>query len=215
MMIHAEADNSSRVDLKKRIVATSMEAFSSRGVKSVTMDEIAMMLGISKRTLYEVFEDKETLLIECLLTHRAKMNAFVDEVLANSSNVLEVILKCYKKSIEDYQRTNIRFFKEVKKYPKVNELIDCNRKREREESVEFFEKGVAQGLFRSDVNFDIIHTLVYEQLDLLLSSELFARYSFMEVYEAIIFTFLRGVSTEKGDAILEKFIIEHRDQNKS
>ena len=213
-MINSEKDNSSRADLRKRILRTSMEAFATRGVKSVTMDDIAMMLGISKRTLYEIFEDKETLLIECLSDHHNQMAAFMREVLETSSNVLEVILKGYKKSIEDYRGTNIRFLQEIKKYPKVYELVRSNHKRDHDDAVEFFKKGVEQGIFRDDVNFSIVHILLHEQLDSLMGREIFAQYSFMEVYESITFTFLRGVSTAKGAAILEDFLIEYRSQNK-
>ena len=47
-----------------------MNAFATKGIKGVTMDDIAMGLGISKRTLYEMFEDKEELLIACMLEHQ-------------------------------------------------------------------------------------------------------------------------------------------------
>ncbi|MBP1615957.1 MAG: putative TetR transcriptional regulator [Bacteroidetes bacterium] len=213
MMINLEKENSSRADLRKRIVRTSMEAFATRGVKSVTMDDVAMMLGISKRTLYEVFEDKETLLIECLSDHHDQMVVFMREVLETSTNVLEVILKGYKKTIEDYRGTNIRFLQEIKKYPKVYELVRNHRKRDHDAAVAFFKKGVEQGLFRTDVNFSIVHLLVHEQLDLLMTNELFTQYSFMEVYESITFTFLRGVSTAKGATILEDFLIEYKSKN--
>ncbi len=215
MMINSEKENSPRADLRKRIVRTSMEAFVTRGVKSVTMDDVAMMLGISKRTLYEVFEDKETLLIECLSDHHDQMVVFMKEVLETSSNVLEVILKGYKKTIEGYRGTNIRFLQEIKKYPRVYELVRNHHKRDHDAAVEFFRKGVEQGLFRDDVNFSIVHLLVHEQLDLLMSNEIFTQYSFMEVYESITFTFLRGVSTAKGAAILEDFLIEYKSQNES
>ena len=51
-------DASQRAELKERIIATATEAFTTKGIKSITMDDIAAALGISKRTLYEVFVDK-------------------------------------------------------------------------------------------------------------------------------------------------------------
>ena len=53
--------------IRDRIIATATEAFTTKGIKSITMDDIAAALGISKRTLYEVFVDKESLLKDCLL----------------------------------------------------------------------------------------------------------------------------------------------------
>lgn len=66
---------SNRVELRDRIIVKATEAFTLHGIKSITMDDIATSLGISKRTLYEVFEDKETLLREVILkTRRIKMS---------------------------------------------------------------------------------------------------------------------------------------------
>ena len=70
------------------------------------MDDIATSLGISKRTLYEVFSDKETLLEECILKGQKEGDEFLKNVLATSGNVLEVLLKCYQRSIELFHATN-------------------------------------------------------------------------------------------------------------
>ena len=70
--------------------------------------------------------------------------------------------------------------------------------RSSEDTVNFFKEGVKQGIFRDDVNFAIINLLVRDQLDLLMNSDICNEYSFLEVYESIMFTFLRGISTEKG-----------------
>ena len=64
MMAEHGKDASQRVELRERIITAATEAFTSKGIKSITMDDIAAALGISKRTLYEVFSDKESLLKE-------------------------------------------------------------------------------------------------------------------------------------------------------
>lgn len=150
--------STSRVELRERIILAAVELFTTNGIKSITMDEIAASLGISKRTLYEVFPDKETLLEECILKSQKDGDIFVKGVIETSSNVLEVLLRC----------------------------------------------------FRDDVNFAIINLLVRDQLDLLMNSDICNEYSFLEVYESIMFTFLRGISTEKGARVLEDFICEYR-----
>ena len=59
-----------RLELRERIIDTALNSFATHGIKSITMDDIAAALGISKRTLYEVFADKESLLKECILQKR-------------------------------------------------------------------------------------------------------------------------------------------------
>ena len=125
-------DASQRAELRERILVTATEAFASKGIKSITMDDIAAALGISKRTLYEVFSDKETLLEECILKGQKEGDEFLRNVLASSENVLEVLLKCYQRSIEQIHATNKQFFEDIKKYPKAYELMtDTTRTRKR------------------------------------------------------------------------------------
>ena len=202
-----------RLALRERIVDVAVKSFSIHGIKSITMDDIAASLGISKRTLYEVFPDKETLLEECILKEQQEADVFIQKVLKTSSNVLEVLLKCYLRSIEKFHATNKRFFEDIKKYPRAYELMKRDNNRSLDDIIRFFKEGVTQGIFRDDVNFAIINLLVREQLDLLMNTDLCDRYSFLEVYESIMFTFLRGISTEKGASELEIFIREYRTKH--
>ena len=103
-------DASQRAELKERIIATATEAFTTKGIKSITMDDIAAALGISKRTLYEVFVDKESLLKDCILTVQAERDRYLQEVYEQSHNVLEVILAVFQKSIEMFHQTNQTLF---------------------------------------------------------------------------------------------------------
>ena len=208
-------DASQRAELKERIIATATEAFTTKGIKSITMDDIAAALGISKRTLYEVFADKETLLMECLRRAQDEGDTYVKEVYEKASNVLEVLLKLYQRSIEKFHNTNKKFFEDIKKYPKVYDMLIKRRNRDSEETIAFFKLGIKQGYFRDDVNFSIVNLLVREQLDLLMNTDLCKEYSFLEVYESIMFTYLRGISTEKGARKLEEFIQEYRQKRQA
>ena len=123
MMTEHGKDASQRVELRERIITAATEAFTSKGIKSITMDDIAAALGISKRTLYEVFSDKESLLKECILKAQADRDKYLQKVFEQSHNVLEVILAVFQKSIEMFHQTNKRFFEDIKKYPKVYEMM--------------------------------------------------------------------------------------------
>lgn len=209
-MIEHGKDASQRAELRERIIMTSTEAFTSKGIKCITMDDIAAALGISKRTLYEVFADKETLLKESILKIQQDRDKYLQEVYEHSSNVLEVILAVFQKSIEIFHKTNKRFFEDIKKYPKVYAMMQDRQDSDSEKTMFFFKSGVEQGIFRSDVNFAIVNLLVREQFDVLLNTDICSEYPFIEVYESIMFTYIRGISTEKGAKVLEDFIQEYR-----
>ncbi len=210
MMMEHGKDASQRAELRERIIMTSTEAFTSKGIKCITMDDIAAALGISKRTLYEVFADKETLLKESILKIQQDRDKYLQEVYEHSSNVLEVILAVFQKSIEIFHKTNKRFFEDIKKYPKVYAMMQDRQDSDSEKTMFFFKLGVEQGIFRSDVNFAIVNLLVREQFDVLLNTDICSEYPFIEVYESIMFTYIRGISTEKGAKVLEDFIQEYR-----
>jgi len=111
--------STSRVELRERIILAAVELFTTNGIKSITMDEIAASLGISKRTLYEVFPDKETLLEECILKSQKDGDIFVKGVIETSSNVLEVLLRCYQWSIERFHATNKKFLRISRNIPRL------------------------------------------------------------------------------------------------
>ena len=199
-----------RDGLQERIVEVSSELFTDQGIKGVTMDRIASSVGISKRTLYEVFVDKEALLEACIWKSQEKDREFIRTVMSSSDNVLEVLMKCYQYNIQRFYSTNKLFFEEIKKYPKAYARLLKGHDRDSEEVISFFNQGVKQGIFRSDVNFAIMNLLLKEQLNMLMNTDICERFSFIEVYESIMFTYLRGISTEKGARELEKFICEYR-----
>ena len=209
-MLESSKQSPLRVELRGKIIGVAVRAFMANGIKSITMDDIAASLGISKRTLYEVFANKETLLEECILHEQQATEAYVRDVISSSNNALEVMLKLYLRSLEKFHATSKKFFEDIKKYPHAYELLKNDNKRNSVEAANFFQKGVEQGIFRSDVNFAIVNLLLDEQLNLLLHSDRCAPYSFLEVYESIMFTYLRGISTQRGAEELERFIRDYR-----
>ncbi len=201
-----------RRELREKIIISAGELFAQEGIRSITMDDIAASFGISKRTLYELFSDKEALLIECIRREMALEEAFMREQVTRSLNVLEILLKRYQRSIERFHATSKKFFDDIKKYPRAYEQLKNGNNRNTEDAVNFFKEGVRQGYFREDVNFPIVNSLLRAQLDILMESDLCKTYPFLAVYESIMFTFLRGISTEKGACELERFITQYRKE---
>lgn len=196
-----------KTEVKERVVVAARKAFSLNGIRTVTMDDIAASLSISKRTLYELFHDKEELLLEVVKAHRDTTREYMMKVASEAENVLEVILKLYQKNAEDFQNINRKFFEDLSKYPKVRAFINASREETAEAAIECFRKGVEQGIFRNDINYEIVRVIVTDEIDLLMQSEICQSYSLAEVYEAIVFMHMRGISTEKGRKIVDDFLL--------
>ena len=110
------------------------------------MDDIAADLSISKRTLYELFHDKEDLLLDVMRLHREEMKKSMEEIASKAENVLEVILRFYQKSVQDFQNTNRKFFEDMEKYPRVVAYIAESRKENLDAAMEFYQKGSSRNI---------------------------------------------------------------------
>ena len=193
---------------KERIIAQAMRMFVSQGIKSVRMDDIAQQLRVSKRTLYELFGDKESLLylamehfFECKRVERAAASA-------GARNVLEAIfmvLGCMMDDSELIRRLlgNLRKF-----YPAVHgRLLREGSVKSRRDMQEMLEKGIADGLFVRTINIDLAITVLYytvsavtDRKDMYLPEGMSERQAFVQ----IVSTFFRGISTAEGMRLIDE-----------
>lgn len=113
------------MDLRERIIEKSSELF-VHGIKSVSMDEIAASLGISKRTLYENFKDKEDILLSCINLYSDKKQELFLQAENTSDNIIEIFLRLLGQP-HLTKFPNLKFFEDIEKYyPKVRKT--CSTK---------------------------------------------------------------------------------------
>ena len=203
-----------REELKMRIVDTAAKAFKRSGIKAVHMDDIAGALSISKRTLYELFGDKEQLLLEVFSFYRQRVNQDMQEITSKAENVLEVILTFYERKVNELCQVNPLFFRDLRKYPKVLDFIHEEQRRNDADAVKYFQKGVEQGIFRDDINFLIINQTMAMQMDLLIYSDITLHYPLAEIYSEITILHMRGITTEKGNRMVDAFLKTIREKRR-
>lgn len=201
-----------REELKERIVNTASDAFKKMGVRAVHMDDIASSLSISKRTLYELFGDKEQLLLDVFSFYRQRVNKEMQEIAFSAENVLEVILTFYERRFNELCNVNPLFFRDLRKYPKVLEFIHEEQRRTDADAVSYFQKGIDQGIFRSDINFQIVNQTMAMQMDLLIYSDITVHYPLAEIYSEITILHMRGITTEKGYRMVDEFLKNLREK---
>lgn len=170
------------------------------------MDSLACSLSISKRTLYELFHDKEQLLLEVMLMHRQEMNEYIYEIASKAENALEVIFAFYKRKLSELAELNPQFLRDLRKYPKVLECIRESQKENDAEALAHFQAGVKEGIFRDDINFAIINQAMSMQLEMLIYSDITENYPLSEIYSEITFLHMRGITTPKGMKLVDDFL---------
>lgn len=193
-------------DLRSHIIQTAAKAFHQQGIKTVTMDDIAHRLTISKRTLYQIFADKEELLLACLVSRSENERRHLETLYESSEHTLDFLLKVFKRQMEDLDGISPRFFTDLIKYPRVIEFFTRNRARQEEDSIIFLNKAKDEGFFRNDVNFRIvIHTLHLAMETMVKTGEI-EHYSQREIFENTVIPLFRGCATMKGIELIDRYM---------
>jgi len=196
------------VEVKERIIVESGALFGKYGIRSMTMDALAEEMGISKRTIYERFKDKDTLLLEVIRYYKEKRNQEAIEIIEKSDNAIEAMFRIMKVTINQIEQMNPAFFNDFKKYHAriFKKFADPGEIRDFSITLKLLETGVKQKVFRKDIHIDIVNRTLHTLFDLFGhdSNLLQPKYHRREMFDHIIIPYYRGISTQKGQALLEK-----------
>ena len=199
------------METKERIKLKAHELFMRYGIRSVSMDDIALQLGVSKKTLYQYFVDKDELVDavlglevsqgqeNCLRCSFAK--DAVEEIILTMEYIVEQFRNMNPMVLYDLQKFHFASFQKFLKY-KNEFLFDIIRKN--------LERGIREELFRPEINIDIISRFRLETIMLAFNMEVFPprKYNLADVTREIIEHYLYGLSTLKG----HKLIIKYNEQ---
>lgn len=185
------------------------EILIDKGVKSTTMDSIARKLRISKRTLYEMYDDKTDLITRALEYHAEQHQKKCEEIAASSSNLIEALVKIFKSHRDELFRVNVRFFKDMDRlHPKYRDDYDTRHNAIRQKMISMFHKGVEQGVFRSDLNFAAIARIIELQMESVIRMEEIytGDLTVTDIFDTVSICYLRAIASKKGLEILDSTI---------
>ena len=174
------------------------------------MDEIARRANVSKRTLYDFFEDKESLLIEILRTINDPLTEQIELLEKQVETALEAILLFNEKIMEKPMPVCDDFWEDIKCYPKALQIMMEFKYSFIKKWVELLKRGEKESVFMPDINYDLISLMAQQHFIKSEQSEFFSRYTQKEVHDTFFFIFLRGISTDAGRATIDKFIVRKR-----
>lgn len=203
-------------EVRKIIIDTALKEFKEKGVKEVKMDDIAARLSISKRTIYELFSDKAEILQEALKVQNQRMQEEGRAIIRSASDVLDTILKLYDLYLTSLKSINKKFFVEIKKYPDVCKNNKNHEAQYDKQFLAWLELGRKQGLFREDANFEIFSFVLHKNLETIFvantgdEEHTLAKHSPEELGRMLFIFYLRGISTAKGQQIIEEYLKENK-----
>lgn len=201
-----------KMELKERIIEKAGDLFRQYGIKNVSVDEIASSMGISKRTLYENFKDKEDILLSTLLQFDKRRKEMFKSHFAQCNNVVEVFIKL----IEEYENVpdcSVKFFEDIQKYyPRAASLIRRHVEISNNHLRNFLREGIEEGYIREDLNVNVAAFLVEESTYTYIRASYLEKppFSFSELFYTMMINFVRGIMTTKGIEIIDAYLKEQR-----
>lgn len=202
------------MEAKERIIKEARGLFFKLGIRSVTMDDIAAQVGMSKKTLYLHFADKDELVDNLI---EGEVGLMQDETMA-----------CINKSADAIEEIFIGMEMANKHFTKMNPMVLFDLHKFHFKSFQKFmehkntfliqvitdnlKRGIAESLYRTDTKIDIIAKYRLQMLMLPFDMEAYPpmEYNLMDVSNAMIENFLYGLSTEKGYKLIEQYKKERK-----
>ena len=195
-----------RASLRERIIERAMQDFSKNGIRAVKMDTLAKELGISKRTMYEIFEDKETLLFEGIKVYGDRKREYLQNYAEEGHDVIDIIMEAYHMKVEEVRAVNPDFYLDLMKYPRLAQHMKEAQQKSREGFLAFMKRGVADGYFRPDVNYELVPHIFDALGQYILTNSLVQQYSVEELFSSCFLIALRGFCTDKGLHTIDKLM---------
>jgi TetR/AcrR family transcriptional regulator, cholesterol catabolism regulator len=196
------------MDNRNKIIEGAAELFRTYGIRTVTMDSIAAHLGMSKRTIYEVFSDKDELLIGVLKRMSEKQRELVKKVLDESGNAIVAIFRLLEVNRDHFQNMSPAFQADMKKFHQ-EVLMKESDKCEMPDYINYLQvidHGIKEKLFRKDINADIVNRCLYTLVRLSMDNNLysFEQFTRRDVIRNVVINYLRGISTQEGVDLINK-----------
>jgi TetR/AcrR family transcriptional regulator, cholesterol catabolism regulator len=197
------------VTMQERIKQKADELFRRYGIRSVTMDEIAAQLGISKKTIYQYYTDKDQLVDAVAIEEiRFSQNSCLQD-MAESANAIEEIFRVMEFVETMFRNMNPSMLYDLEKYHPsgYKKFLEHKNKFLFEMIRKNLERGIKEELYRPEINVEMMTQYRLESMMLAFNPEIFppTKFNMVELQQAIIEHFLYGLATLKGYKLILKY----------
>ena len=197
------------LNTEERILHGAGELFYRAGIKSITMDDVAMHLGISKKTIYQYYADKNAIVNSLAEYELAIQIKEMDEMRKSSVNSIDEIFKTMNCLSRTFIKINANVFYDMQKFhPSSWKLFyDFKEKKVMSFVEENLKKGIKQELYRSDLNVKIMAKFRVEEVSMAFNPIIFPpeKYNIKDVQLILLDHFVHGITTLKGHKLINKY----------
>lgn len=197
---------------KQRILQHARTLFLQYGVKSITLDEIAKDLGISKKTIYQYFTNKASIVYEVTEAYFEEERQEVEHIETLAENAIDELIRIFVWTSKTFENMSPRLVYEIAKYyPKSFEI------HHKYMSSFVFQKlkdnvsrGIKEGLYRKGLDPDLVARIRISQFDSPIQQGFFPMdlFDMWEVQIEMFILYMYGIVTENGQKFLEEHLPE-------
>ncbi|RZK13353.1 MAG: TetR/AcrR family transcriptional regulator [Hymenobacter sp.] len=197
------------METKDRILTRAAALFLRNGIKSVSMDDIATDLGMSKKTLYKTFTNKDDIVLAVMTDHLCKAQGECARFASVSADAVREMLDISAWADEQFANVHPSIFYDLRKYhPAAWALFSTHKSTFiLDQITRNLRRGIAEGLFRSDLDVEVLARLNLAQIELTFNPDLYppAQFAPSRVNKVFDEHFLLGVATLKGHRLFNKY----------
>lgn len=193
----------------KDLIKSISEIISHKGLKGTTMDSVASQLGMSKRTLYEIFESKNEMILCVVKYWHSLFKEWTERIFSTAENVMEAMYLTFNEHIRFMRDVNVEVFRDMdNEFTQIRTQFEAQRNNWIEKILKVIEKGENQGVFRKDINYPVLLTMMHVQLESLKRMEEFfpQDINIVDAFETVTTGFLRSIATIDGMKVLDRTI---------
>ena len=192
----------------ERILEQTQELFYRYGTRSVTMDDIARHMGISKKTIYHFFADKESIVMAMMKAKVEEMQSSMEIIASGSRNAVDEILQTMVYISTQFSNLNSALIYDLQKFhPKAWKVFETHKGTFMKECIiANLKRGVKEGLYRDDLHIEMTAQLRLCQLEDAVNPSLFkGDFDFQAVNVCSLDLYLHSIVNNKGHKLLDSY----------
>lgn len=194
---------------KERIITEAEQLFFRYGIKNITMDEMARHMGMSKKTIYLYFKDKDDLVSSVTSYAFRKHELAIDEITAKSIDPVDEVLKISEYIKIAFKAMNPTVLFDIQRfYPKAWQMYCLHKENCIQSSISInLKKGIEEGYYRNNLDVEIISKLRMEEINIGYNPIVFPpeKFDSTKVQVEFLEHFLYGICTLKGHKLINKY----------
>ena len=187
---------------KDRILNQAQQLFAEHGIRAITMDDLATHLGISKKTIYVNYRDKNDLLINCIKAKMVSQKTKDDQIIIDTPNCLVALIKFVEHNIATVKSQNPNYYQDLEKYypgiweSKIQEYNSYQFNRIHD----LLKKGVDKGVFRKNIDVEVVATNIQNIFKSVCSPVIYPKQKFClnSVFANTLVNYIGGIVSNKG-----------------